>query len=302
MAYRLPPLNALRLFEAAGRHLSFKLAAEELHLTPSAVSHGIQGLEDWLGVPLFARSHRQLALTAAGAAYLPRVRDILAQIAAATEAVPGRRPAERLHLSVAPTFGLRWLIPRLTRFRARHPGIEVSLDTAHRSVEFPRDGVDLAIRMGTGGWDGIRADLLVREQLVPVCAPAQAAALRAPADLAGHTLLHVTDVAEDWSAWAARRGVAIPDLDRGLRFDGIHLALEAAARGLGIAMGRLPVVRDDLAEGRLVAVLGPPVEAHTGYWLLAHGSSLARPDVAAFRAWLRDELDAPQPPEMAIAQ
>jgi DNA-binding transcriptional LysR family regulator len=295
MAYRLPPLNALRLFEAAGRHLSFKRAAEELNLTPSAVSHGVQGLEDWLGVPLFARGHRQLTLTQAGAAYLPRVREILAQIASATEAVPGRRPADRLSVSVAPTFGLRWLIPHLSRFQARHPGIDVSLDSAHRRIEFPRDGVDMAIRMGEGGWEGVSADLLVRQHLVPVCAPRLAASVRTHADLAGHTLLHVTDVAEDWGAWAALRGIAAPDLERGLRFDSIHLAWEAAAQGLGVAMGRLPVVAGDLEAGRLVAVLGPPVEARTAYWLLADPASLHRPEVAAFRDWLRDALAAPQP-------
>ncbi|MFG1426600.1 transcriptional regulator GcvA [Roseixanthobacter glucoisosaccharinicivorans] len=295
MAYRLPPLNALRLFEAAGRHLSFKLAAEELNLTPSAVSHGIQGLEDWLGVPLFARSHRQLSLTRAGLAYLPRVREILAQIASATEAVPGRRPADRLSVSVAPTFGQRWLIPRLSRFQACHPGIDVSLDSAHRKIEFPRDGVDIAIRMGEGGWENVSADLLARQHLVPVCAPHLAAAVRAPADLAGHTLLHVTDVSEDWAAWAALRGIAAPDLERGLRFDSIHLAWEAAIQGLGVALGRLPVVAGDLEAGRLVAVLGPPVEARTAYWLLADHASLHRPEVAAFRTWLREELAAPQP-------
>ncbi|MEP9366932.1 transcriptional regulator GcvA [Xanthobacter sp. VNH20] len=295
MAYRLPPLNALRLFEAAGRHLSFKLAAEELNLTPSAVSHGIQGLEDWLGVPLFARGHRQLVLTPAGVAYLPRVRDILGQIASATEAVPGRRPADRLKVSVAPTFGMRWLIPHLGRFQTRHPGIQVSIDTAHRSVEFPRDGVDVAIRMGEGGWPDVAADLLVREHLVPVCAPALAATLREASDLAGQTLLHVTEVSEDWNAWAAMRGIGGIDFSRGLQFDSIHLALEAAAQGLGVAMGRLTLVGDDFAAGRLVAVLGPPVAARTGYWLLADRASLHRSEVAAFRAWLREELAAPQP-------
>ncbi|WP_341988422.1 transcriptional regulator GcvA [Azorhizobium sp. AG788] len=295
MAYRLPPLNALRLFEAAARHLSFKRAAQELHLTPSAVSHGIQGLEAWLGVPLFARSHRQLVLTQAGATYFPRVAQILSDIASATESVPGRRPVDRLRVSAAPTFGLRWLIPHLASFQARYPSIDVTLDTVHRQVEFPRDGVDLAIRMGDGAWDGVNADLLVRQWLVPVCAPEVAAGLCGVEDLTGHTLLHVSDVAEDWGAWAAMRGLPAPDLQRGLRFDAIHLAWEAAARGLGIAIGRFPVVEDDLAAGRLVAVLGPPVEAQTAYWLLTDRAALRRPEVAAFRSWLRSELAAPRP-------
>ncbi|HET8729090.1 MAG TPA: transcriptional regulator GcvA [Alphaproteobacteria bacterium] len=291
MPYRLPPLNALRLFEAAGRHQSFKLAAEELNLTPSAVSRGIQALETWLGVSLFARSRRGLVLTGAGSAYLPRVREALALIATATEAVPGRRPTGRLSVSVAPSFGVRWLVPRLPRFSAAHPGIEVSLDTTHRRIEFPRDGVDVAIRMGRGDWPDLHATCLVMEDLVPVSAPALAGTVATAADLAGRTLLHVTDVSEDWAAWARLAGLPeVPDLGRGPRFDTIHMALEAASRGLGIAIGRLPLIAADLAAGRLVPVLGPPRRSRTGYWLTAGRDSLSHPEVNAFRNWLRDEL------------
>lgn len=290
MPYRLPPLNSLRLFEAAGRHLSFKRAAEELNVTPSAVSHGIQSLEDWLGVALFDRGHRSLVMTGAGAAYLPRVRDALDRLASATEAVPGRRPNGRLSVSVAPSFALRWLVPNLPRFSAIHPGIEVSLDTSHRQIEFPRDGVDLAIRMGRGDWPDLYAACLVVEDLVPVCAPSLAQAIGRPADLAGQTLLHVTDVTEDWAAWARLANVADLDLDRGLRFDTIHMALEAAAQGLGIAIGRLPLIAADLAAGRLISILGPPRQGETGYWLTSGRESLARPEVAAFRNWIRAEL------------
>lgn len=203
MAYRLPPLNTLRLFEAAGRHASFKLAAEELNITPSAVSHGIQTLEDWLGVQLFTRGHRSLDLTAAGLAYLPRVRDALARLASATEAVPGRRPSGKLAVSVAPSFGLRWLIPNLPRFNHHHPEIEVTLDTAHRQVEFPRDGIDVAIRMGQGDWQDLYALHLVTEELVPVCTPALAATIVSVGDLRSKTLLHISNISEDWAAWAA---------------------------------------------------------------------------------------------------
>ncbi|MEP9378009.1 transcriptional regulator GcvA [Aquabacter sp. CN5-332] len=291
MAYRLPPLNALRLFEAAGRHLSFKQAAEELNVTPSAVSHGVQGLEGWLGVALFTRGHRQLALTEAGAAYLPQVRSALAQLASATDLVPGRVPGGRLTVSVAPTFGLRWLIPRLGRFHERYSEIEVTLDTTQRNVEFPRDGIDVAIRMGKGGWTGVSEELLITERLVPVCAPALAGGIQTVADLAHATLLHVVNVSEDWAAWAAERGVEGVDFGRGQRFDNVHLALEVAARGGGVAMGRLPVAQDDIASGRLACVLGPPVPAATGYWLVTGEASKARPEVAAFRAWLRSELE-----------
>lgn len=290
MAYRLPPLNTLRLFEAAGRHRSFKLAAEELNLTPSAVSHGIQTLEDWLGVPLFVRGHRSLELTSAGRAYLPRIRDALAQLASATEAVPGRRPTGKLSVSVAPTFGLRWLVPNLHRFHERHPDIEVTLDTALRPVEFPRDGIDIAIRMGRGDWPDLYALCLVVEELVPVCSPDMAASIAGAADLRSKTLLHVVNVSEDWAAWADLADVADLDLGRGLRMDTLHMALEAAAQGLGVAIGRLPLANADIAAGRLVPVLGPPRPCQTGYWLVTNRDSLARPEVVAFRDWIRSEL------------
>lgn len=289
MAYRLPPLNTLRFFEAAGRHLSFKHAAEELNVTPSAVSHGIQTLEDWLGAALFARGNRTLVLTGAGAAYLPQVRTVLDLLARATEAVPGRRPNGRLTVSVAPSFGLRWLLPRLPRFRERHPDIEVSVDTTRAQVEFPRDGVDVAIRMGRGEWDDLYAKLLVAEQLVPVCSPLLAERLGSLADLESATLLHVETVSDDWQTWRSLANVEI-NPGRVLKFDTVNMAFEAAVQGLGIAMGRLPLVSSDIEAGRLVPLFGPPVSCATGYWLVAGRESLVRPEVVAFRKWISAEL------------
>ncbi len=293
MAYRLPPLNTLRLFEASGRHLSFKLAAEELNVTPSAVSHGIQVLEDWLGVSLFARGHRSLALTVAGLAYLPRVRDTLEALASATEAVPGRRPSGHLAVSVARTFGMRWLIPNLARFNRLHPEIQVSVDTATRLVEFPRDGIDVAIRMGRGDWPDLVATRLTQESLVPVCAPAMAATIGSVADLADKTLLHVVIASEDWAAWADLAGIQGLDLERGVRMDAIHMALEAAAQGLGVAIARLPLVQAELDSGRLMPVLGPPRPCQSAHWLVTSRESLTRPEVAAFCAWIKAELVSP---------
>ena len=294
MAYRLPPLNTLRLFEAAGRHQSFKAAAEELHLTPSAVSHGIQTLEDWLGVELFLRGNRSLSLTPAGHAYLPRVRDALQALALATESVPGRAPGGRLSVSAAPTFALRWLIPRLPAFQERHPAITVALDTAHRVVEFPRDGIDAGIRLGRGDWPGLAALKLMEEDLVPVAAPALAARIACPADLAAVPLLHVADVSEDWTAWAEAAGLPPAALDdglkRGLRLDAIHMAVDAAVRGLGVIIGRRPTVDPELASGQLVEVMGPRLRAKSAYWLVTAQDSLRRPEVAAFRAWMRAEF------------
>ncbi len=303
MAYRLPPLNSMRLFEAAGRRLSFKLAAEDLNLTPSAISHGIQSLEDWLGVELFVRGNRNLTLTGAGATYLPQVRAALEIIVRASESMPGRRSNGRLAVSVSPTFAIRWLLPRLQRFNKRHPDIEVSVDTTHRLVEFPRDGIDLAIRLGNGNWPELYATCLVRQTLVPVCAPSLAGSVQSPSDLARATLLHVVDVSEDWDAWCQLADVSTPAPSRGLRFDTIHMAFEAAAEGLGVAIGRLPLIDADIAAGRVVPVLGPPRRCSTGYWLVTGRESLRRPEVMAFRDWIRQELGgAPRAGESRSAE
>ncbi len=297
MPYDLPPLKSLRLFEAAGRRLSFKRAAEELYLTPSAVSHGIKGLEDWLGTPLFVRGLRSITLTQAGAGYLTEIREALQRIDQASRAVAERADGCTVALSVAPTFGLRWLVPHLPGFIQRHAGIDVTVDTAHEPVALSDGGVDFAIRMGRGRWPGLTVTHLTGEQLVPVCAPMLAAAVTSPRDLPGQTLLHVSTVSEDWAAWAALAGVDGLPLDRGLRFDTIYLALEAAAQGFGIAMGRLPLIQPDLAAGRLVPVLGPPRPCRTGYWLVSATDTPQRPAAAAFRHWLCTGLrfDPPTP-------
>ncbi len=293
MAYRLPPLNSMRLFEAAGRYLSFKTAAEDLNITPSAISHGVQTLEEWLGVDLFVRGNRGLTLTGAGAVYLPQIQAALELVARASESVPGRKPTGRLAVSVSPTFAIRWLLPRLLRFNEKHPGIEVSVDTTHKLVEFPRDGIDLAIRMGRGSWPGLKATCLVREKLVPVCTPHMASSIRSAAALSRVPLLHVTQASEDWAAWCELAGIDLVGSVPGLHFDTIQMAFEAAVEGLGVAVGRLPLIESDLAAKRLVHVLGPPRYCATGYWLVAGHDSLLRPEVVAFHDWICSELRSP---------
>jgi DNA-binding transcriptional LysR family regulator len=309
MALRLPPLPSLRLFEAAGRHVSFKLAAEELGVTPSAVSHGIVALERWLGIALFERGARGLSLTAAGTEYLPYVSEALSMIATGTQRLPSRRADRRIRLSCAPTFASRWLLPGLQRFRERHPGIAIEIDTSHRQVGFPVDGVDLAIRMGRGPWPGLASTRLVGERLVPVCAPAyrdslppsrlgaqRGAGEGGGVELTRATLIHVTSVSEDWAAWAEAAGMgsesdagARLDLAGGLRFDTVHLAFEAAMAGLGVAIGRRPLVDHDLNKGTMVEAAGPVVESATAYWLVGAETAKGRPDIAAFTRWLVEE-------------
>lgn len=290
MAFRLPPLNALRLFEAAGRHLSFKLAAQELGVTPSAVSHAVQGLEDWLGTPLFARSSRGLTLTEAGVSYLPAVRDALTLLASAGERLPGRRPAEHIRISVSPTFGARILLPKLSQFRERHPGMTVYIDTTHQQVQFPQDGADLAIRLGTGAWPGLDGECLLYEDLVPVCAPAireRHSAIEAFQEL---SLIHVTTVTHDWSTWLASVGLSTAESSHGLRVDTIQMALDAATRGMGVALGRRPLVDPELAVGALVPLIDKPVRSPTAYWLVGLPETMERAEIKAFRSWLKEEL------------
>lgn len=293
MALRLPPLPALRLFEAAGRLGSFKLAAEELHLTPSAVSHGILALERWLGAELFERRANGVALNPAGQEYLPFVSEALAMIAVGTRRLPGPQRLRQVSVSLAPTFAARFLLPRLGDFRRLRPDIALTIDTSHRQVGFPVDDVDLAVRMARAPWPGLASAKLFDEVLVPVCAPALAGI-----DLASATLLHVASATEDWEAWAAGAGVDRLGSGSGITFDTVHMATDAAAMGLGVAMGRRPVIDADIAAGRLVTA-GPAVQATTGYWLVTGPAAGDRPEVAAFAGWLKAQVETisttPQP-------
>jgi len=293
MSFRLPPLNTLRLFEAGGRHLSFKKAAEELHVTPSAVSHGIQSLEEWLGVPLFFRTSQGLALTEAGDAYLPCVREALTTLALGSEKVPGRALTGTLSISSAPTFAARWLVPNLPKFRVLYPDIEVVIDTAHRRVEFPVDGVDIAIRLGAEPSPKLDSIQLVQETLFPVSSPDLLRKWGGKIDFSKTTLIHVSSTREDWSAWAKGAGLLDLNISRGLRFDTIQMAFEAAVQGLGVAIGRTPLVDADLTTGRLVKCHERSIDGSLGYWIVNAKESSHRPEIMAFRKWIHDVLHVP---------
>jgi LysR family glycine cleavage system transcriptional activator len=284
MPLRLPPLNSLRIFEAAARQGNFSLAARELNLTPSAVSHAMQMLEQWLGTALFLRGPRGLRLSDAGAAYLPAVAGALRELASASERLPGRKPSGQLAISSAFTFAHRFLLPRLGEFRQRHPEIKLTINTSRRLVDLPLDGVDLAIRMAPVGAGLPHWMLLFEETLVPVCSPHLCGDIdvfrRAP-------LIRVTSVTSDWDAWFAQSGVA-PPTSAALQVDTIEMALEAAAQGLGIAVGREPLVAPQIANGRLVRT-GAPVNSGTGYWMIAAEADFEKPEVGHFRRWLQAE-------------
>jgi LysR family glycine cleavage system transcriptional activator len=295
MPLRLPPLAALRFFEAAGRLQSFKLAAAELNVTPSAVSHGIVGLEQSVGVELFIREPRKLSLTPAGEDYLRYISDALALIAIGTQRLPNNRKSRTIALSCAPTLASRWLLPRLHNFSDNWPDVSVTVDTSRRQVAFPVDGFDFAIRMSRApqaeeGWTK-----LFGEELVPVCSPAYRDTLldaEGNIDLTQATLIHVTPASEDWKSWLNGKGIGGIDPAGGLRFDTIQLAFEAAAMGLGVVLGRRPLVDRDLASKALVEIDPDMVTAETAYWLVSSEGADHRPDLLGFKRWLLREADA----------
>ncbi|MFM0361477.1 LysR substrate-binding domain-containing protein [Paraburkholderia sediminicola] len=302
MPLRLPPLPALRFFEAAGRHQSFKLAAAELNVTPSAISHGIVGLEQSLGVELFVREPRGISLTTAGADYLSYVSEAFSLIAIGTQRLPNHRANRPIALSCAPTLASRWLLPRLATFRARWPDANVTVDTSHRQVGFPVDGFDFAIRLSRAPVAGTAWTRLFGERLVPVCSPAYVDNLRdahGNIDLRHATLIHVNSASEDWQAWfdgVATDGTAIDgiDLNDGLRVDTIQLAFEAASMGLGVALGRRPLVDRDLASGALVEACPQTIASSTAYWLVSAqntDSAENRPELSDFKRWLLSEAE-----------
>jgi len=295
MPRRLPPLSSLRLFEAAGRHQSFKLAAAELSVTPSAVSHGIVGLEQSLGVELFIREPRGLSLTPAGADYLTYVSKAFSLLETGTQRLPNQRENRTIAVSCAPTLASRWLLPRLHGFRARWPDINVTVDTSQRLVGFPADGFDFAIRMSRAPTAGTCWTRLFGEQLVPVCSPAYRDSLldaNGTMDLRRATLIHVNPASEDWQAWLDAAHIAGIASSGGLRFDTIQLAFEAASAGLGVALGRRPLVDSDLASGALVEIGPEVISAQTAYWLVSAAGADHRPDLSGFRQWLLSEAGA----------
>ncbi|MGG5823195.1 LysR substrate-binding domain-containing protein [Falsiroseomonas sp. HW251] len=289
---RLPSLNGVRAFEAAARTGSFVAAAEELGVTPAAVSRLVRLLEERLGIALFDRHANRLAATPAGEAYRAGLTPLLDGLARLTAEVVARPASPVLTVGVGPSFAIRWLIPRLASFTRIHPGIEVRIATGGPTVPFSADWT-CGIRSGPGpeAWPGFAADRLVAADLLPVCTPAIAARLGAPADLARETLLRVTHAPEDWADWAAAAGVQLRAA--GPAFDQYGQALQAAADGIGVAMGIRPYIDDDLAAGRLVAPFAVRSPKRTNWWLVYRPERAGEPAFVAFRGWI---LEAAEPP------
>lgn len=300
MIRRLPPLGALRTFEAAARHVGFTRAADELGVTPAAVSAQIRGLEEQLGVRLFWRTSREMQLTAAGETLHAAVAEALDTVARAVERIGSTGGGHKLKISVGFSFAAKWLVPRLNRFRDLHPEADVQVDISEGLADFRRDEVDVAIRFGTGSYPGLRADRLFDEEVFPICSPRLldgAWPLRTPDDLRHHTLIHqgwqaADESWPDWRMWLKAAGVEGVDVGRGIRFDTFAFIIQATLEGQGVALGNTSLVGDDLAAGRLVRPFALSLRVpHFAYYLVCPRSAAEPPLVGAFRAWMLAQVE-----------
>lgn len=293
MPRKLPPLNALRAFEAAGRYLSFTAAAEELLVTQSAVSRHVGALEDWLGVKLFFRRQRGIELTARGEAYFRALSSAFEQIDHATRRARDNADETLLRLKLPPTFAIRWLAPRLYRFKALHPEIEMRITTSHSPGDFEREDVDIFVHSEFGPPSGEGYLRLLGEVLLPVCSPRlleRGPPLNQPVDLSRHVLLSSTNRPRDWPLWLAEAGVPGLEMRNAITFDNAALAYQAAIDALGVVMAQKALIQDDLDAGRLIAPLPQEAPTQGAYYLAFHPNRPKAPRVAAFETWLMDEV------------
>ena len=289
MKRSLPPLNGLRAFEAAARHMSFTDAAEELSVTQAAISHQVRGLEQRLGLKLFVRRNRSLLLSEAGQAYLPSVRAAFDQLNEATEKLLQKDKGGNLTVTTTSSFAVKWLVPRLGGFQRSHPEIDVRVSTGTSLVDFSREDVDIGIRYGRGQWSNLLAERLVSEDVMPVCAPSLVKGpngLGKPADLKRFTLLHIGAFPDDWQVWLTAAGVKGVDASRGVSFDFALAAYQAAMDGLGVALGRNPLVEPDLKAGRLVVPFEFKRSSDFAYYLVYPPEAIRRRKIKAFRDWI----------------
>lgn len=294
MKKRLPPLNWIRSFEAAARHLSFTHAALELNLTQAAVSQQIKGLESQLGAVLFKRLPRGLELTNAGSAYLPAVHESVERLSIATEEIFGQGRTDLLNVKVNLVFFLKWLAPKISNFRALYPHInlEITSNIWTDDKESSADN-DFEIRYGKGKWQALKSDRLTWDELFPVCSPdflKKNTSLVTPDDLPNHTLLHVIGYEEGWGHWLNQTNHEHIKLSQGFQFDTLITALEMAAQGEGLALGRTSLVDGMIKSGRLVVPFEQRVATDEAFYLVYTRSQARHPHADIFRNWLLEEV------------
>ena len=289
MSKRLPPLNALRVFDAAARHLSFTKAAEELFVTQAAVSHQIKSLEEFLGLKLFRRRNRSLLLTEEGQSYYLDIKEIFTALNDATRKLQARSAKGALTVSLLPSFAIQWLVPRLTSFNADYPGIDVRIQAVDRDEEMKlADDVDVAIFYGRGNWPGLRVEKLYAEYLLPVCSPLLLTGdrpLTSPAALSQHTLLHDAS-RRDWQAYTRQLGLNAINVQQGPIFSHSAMVLQAAIHGQGIALANNVMAQTEIEAGRLVCPFNDVLVSKNAFYLVCHDSQAELGKIAAFRQWI----------------
>ncbi len=288
MSKRLPPLNALRVFDAAARHLSFTKAADELFVTQAAVSHQIKSLEDFLGLKLFRRRNRSLLLTEDGQSYYLDIKEIFSSINEATRKLQARSAKGALTVSLLPSFAIQWLVPRLSSFNSAYPGIDVRIQAVDKDEGKIADDVDVAIFYGRGNWPGLQAELLYSEYLIPVCSPALLTGehpLKVPADLAHQTLLHDTS-RRDWLAYSKQLGIQHLNVQQGPIFSHSAMVVQAAVHGQGVALVNNVMAQSEIEAGRLVCPFNEVLVSNNAFYLVCHDSQAELGKIAAFRQWI----------------
>ncbi|TPH12539.1 transcriptional regulator GcvA [Litorilituus lipolyticus] len=301
MANRLPPLNALRAFEASARQLSFTRAAEELFVTQAAISHQIKSLEEHLGIKLFMRKNRALLLTDEGQSYFLDIKDIFNSINEATERLLARGAKGAITVSSQASFAIQWLVPRLTAFNALHPEIDVRIKAVDQAENSLTEDVDVAIYYGRGSWPNIHADKLHTEYLIPVCSPLLMQensvngkpALLSLDDLAHHTLLHDTS-RKDWKRWFKQVGVKGVNVNHGPIFSHSAMVVQAALHGQGVALAYSVLAKPDIDSGRLVCPFNDVLVSKNAYFIVCRENQKELGKIEAFREWMLDMVASEQ--------
>lgn len=296
MASRLPPLNALRAFEASARQLSFTRAAEELFVTQAAISHQIKSLEEHLGIKLFMRKNRALLLTEEGQAYFLDIKDIFTALHEATEKLLARGAKGAITVSLQPSFAIQWLVPRLNAFNLLHPDIDVRIKAVDQPDNSLTEDVDVAIYHGRGNWPDIHADKLHTEYLIPVCSPLlqnDKKPLITVNDLAQHTLLHDTSRRE-WKRWFKQVGVKGVNVNHGPIFSHSTMVLQAAVHGQGVALANSVLAKPEIESGRLICPFNDVLVSKNSFYIVCREQQMDIGKIEAFRTWVLDTVSDEQ--------
>ncbi len=289
---RLPPLNALKSFASAARLGSFQAAAAELYVTPSAISHQIKALEAFLGLELFVRHSRRISLTPAGKEYFKAIQKALLVVDRATQKLISSNQSGQLHLSVAPIFLIRWLLPRISSFHDAYPDIELEISSATGLIDFARDETDMAVYFGNGTWSGIEVHLLRRYRQAPVCSPKLLCGktIKDASELLNYTLLHVNKRSDEWANWFEQTGVDFKETKKGMYFSSGSLTTAAAINGLGFALADVGFISEEITTEKLIAPVDHHLKTDKSFYLVYQKNRTLTYSMMVFQHWIMDEM------------